>query len=119
VSFKLHLAVSCRSRRGVFRDPFEIVMMKRIRLSRLKIGVFALGLVVTALSSGCMEDNDAEFLKNAPPPPKNEFSGESYAEHRSRTRRISKAEQRYEAKRKAAAEKAAAEKAAAEQKAAP
>jgi hypothetical protein len=93
--------------------------MKQFRSSTLKVGVFAFGLVMTALSSGCMEDNEAEFLKNAPPPPKNEFSGESYAEHRARTRRMSKMEQKYEAKRKAAAEKAAAEKAAAAKKGTP
>jgi len=88
------------------------------RSRSLQTGLILLGLSGTSLSVGCAEDNEAEFLKSLPAVPKNEFAGESVAQRRSRTRVMSKAEQKVQEKLKAAYEKkAAADKKAAAEKA--
>ena len=67
-----------------------------------------LGLTVVLTSFGCQQDNEAEFLKTLPSVPKDEFAGESVSQRRSRTRQVSKAQQKFEAKLKADEEKKAA-----------
>lgn len=69
------------------------------------------GLMAGCVVPGCMEDNNAEFAKKAPPGPPDPYDGQTQAERRARTRRLSPMEKKAEAKRKANAEKAkAAEK---------
>jgi hypothetical protein len=78
----------------------------------------ALMIALAAVLPGCFpEDNNAEFLKSAPPGNPSPFPNESFAERRARTRNMSPLEKKIEARQKAAAEKAAKKKAAAEKKA--
>ena len=77
----------------------------------------ALLIALAAVVPGCFpEDNNAEFLRNAPAGNPSPFPNESFAERRARTRNMSPLEKKIEARHKAAAEKAA-KKAAAEKKA--
>lgn len=73
------------------------------------LGVFVL-CVMPGLGCGG-NSNEAEFARTAPPGIPSENPNESVAERRSRTRRVTKQEEKIEARNKAIAEKrAAAEK---------
>lgn len=70
-------------------------------------------LILVAPVPACQQDNEAEFLRNAPPGTASSVPGESVGQRRARLRVQSPLEKKLEAK-KAAAEKKAARKAAAE-----
>jgi hypothetical protein len=79
---------------------------------RPPVRAFAALLLCTYPGFGCGgNSNEAEFARTAPPGVMSENPNESVAERRSRTRIVTKSEQKLEARNKAAAEKrAAAEK---------
>ena len=82
-------------------------MMLKLRDGRLPATLLV--MIVVTLLPACQQDNNAEFLKTAPPGV-NENPNESVAERKSRLRRPSPLDKKLETKRAAAA-KAAARKA--------
>jgi hypothetical protein len=88
---------------------------REAKMAKLRDGwllVTLMMLLVMAVSPGCMQDNNAEFLRTAPPGVPSEFPDETVAQRRERLRRPSPLDKKLEAKRAAIA-KAAAKKAAA------
>lgn len=71
-------------------------------LPLLKPALILLGLLVTTFGPGCFQsDNNADFMRNAPPAPAPDHPELSYADRKAQTRRVSSLEKKAEARREA------------------
>jgi hypothetical protein len=94
------MSLACYNRREFFQSTNGIRLM-RTAITRLRRDLFAfVALAAVWVIPGCMQDNNADFVKTAPPGPPDPMAGLSFRERRERTQALAKEQKASEEKSK-------------------